>query len=86
MTDGFSDIQMMLVQFKRGGSGGIAENDNPSATRPDRQPSPPITGSPMQIATYDGQQTKAPASVRSLGFKTKNRTGEGRRDTESPDT
>jgi hypothetical protein len=40
----------------------------------------------MQIATYDGQQTKAPASVRSLGFKTKNRTGEGRRDTESPDT
>jgi hypothetical protein len=40
----------------------------------------------MQIATYDRQQTKAPASARSLGISTKNRTGESRRDTSSLDT
>ena len=37
----------------------------------------------MQIATCDRQQAKAPESVPSRGIKTKNRTGEGRRDTKS---
>ncbi len=37
----------------------------------------------MQIATYDSQQAKTPASVPSLGISTKNRTGESRRDARS---
>ncbi len=40
----------------------------------------------MQIATYDRQQAKTPASVASLGISTKNRTGESRRDTSPLDT
>jgi hypothetical protein len=40
----------------------------------------------MQIATCDRQQAEALASVRSLGIKTENRTGDGRRDTNPLDT